>query len=105
MVKKTLATTDDDDREGFVLVKPGVAVARGGIDAVLADAAGAAFFVLDEGASDIRTAEIPAGDVVFVLGDHIGLVPEIRDQLIAAAPKPCRSARSASMPMTRLRLR
>ena len=64
---------DDEDREGFVLVKPGIAVARGGIDAVLADTAGAAIFVLDESAPDIRTAEIPAGDVVFVAGDHIGL--------------------------------
>lgn len=87
MVKKTLATHDDEDREGFVLVKPGVAVARGGIDAVLADTAGAAIYVLDEGATDIRTAEIPAGDVVFVAGDHIGLSPEIREQLIAAGAR------------------
>jgi len=84
MVKKVLATHDDDDREGFVLVKPGVAVARGGIEAVLADVVGGALFVLDEGAEDIRTTTIdPASDVVFIVGDHIGLRADIRAQLDA----------------------
>lgn len=88
MVKKVLATRDDDDREGFVLVKPGVAVARGGIEAVLADVAGAALFVLDEGAEDIRTAAIdPRADVVFVAGDHVGLPEDVRARLVAAGAR------------------
>jgi tRNA (pseudouridine54-N1)-methyltransferase len=89
MVKKVLATHDDDDREGFVLVKPGVAVARGGIDAVLADVAGAAIYVLAEDAPDIRAEPIdPASDVVFVAGDHIGLPDDVRARLDAAGARP-----------------
>lgn len=89
MVKKTLATTDDDDREGFVLVKPGVAVARGGIEAVLADLTGATFYVLAEDAPDIRTTPIaPDGDVVFVVGDHIGVPDEVRARLDAVGARP-----------------
>lgn len=89
MVKKTLATHDDDDREGFCLVKPGVAVARGGIEAVLADVAGATIYVLAEEAPDIRAAPIdPAADVVFVAGDHIGIPDAIRATLDAAGARP-----------------
>ena len=88
MVKKVLATHDDDDREGFVLVKPGVAVARGGIEAVLADVAGGALYVLDEEAEDIRTTAIdPASDVVFFAGDHIGLPADVRACLDAAGAR------------------
>jgi tRNA (pseudouridine54-N1)-methyltransferase len=88
MVKKTLATDDDDDREGFVLVKPGVAVAKGGIEAVLADCAGAAIYILDEGAPDIREASIdPSADVVFVLGDHIGFPADVRAVLAQAGAR------------------
>ena len=89
MVKKVLGTRDDDDREGFVLVKPGVAVARGGIEAVLADVAGASIYVLAEDAPDIRAEPIdPAADVVFVAGDHIGLPDEVRARLDAAGARP-----------------
>lgn len=89
MVKKVLGTHDDDDREGFVLVKPGVAVARGGIEAVLSDVAGATIYVLSEEAPDIRAEPIDSeADVVFVLGDHIGIPDDIRARLDAAHARP-----------------
>ncbi len=89
MVKKVLGTHDDDDREGFVLVKPGVAVARGGIEAVLADVAGAKIYVLAEDAPDVRGAAIDmTTDVVFVAGDHIGIPDDVRTALDAAGAVP-----------------
>ncbi|MBI2389068.1 MAG: tRNA (pseudouridine(54)-N(1))-methyltransferase TrmY [Deltaproteobacteria bacterium] len=68
---------------GFVEIRSGLAVAEGGLDAVLADlpravraveapSAGASAYVLDEGARDIRDAEIDLREPVFFVGDHLG---------------------------------
>jgi tRNA (pseudouridine54-N1)-methyltransferase len=71
LVKKSLATTADDDKKGFVEVRPGVSVARGGVAIVLADAPKAARYVLDESGEDIRGVTIE-DDALFFVGDHLG---------------------------------
>ena len=48
LAKKVLASHADDDRCGYVEVKPGIAVARGGLDVVLADPGSATPYVLEE---------------------------------------------------------
>lgn len=73
LAQKVLASRADEDADGFVEVKPGVALARGGLEVALDDAGGDPI-VLDEGAAtDIRDAAGLAEDVLFVLGDHLGL--------------------------------
>jgi tRNA (pseudouridine54-N1)-methyltransferase len=66
--------------EGFVTVRPGVAVADGGLDAVLGDVGTATPYVLEEGARD---APIEPGDAVFFLGDHLGFDEATRARLAA----------------------
>lgn len=84
LVRKVLATRADEEGPGFVLVKAGIAVARGGLEQVLADAAGSRPFVLDEGALDIReVADLGAGDELFVIGDHVGIPVDARARLDA----------------------
>lgn len=84
LVRKVLATRADEEEPGFVLVKAGIAVARGGLEQVLADAAGSRPFVLDEGALDIReVADLGAGDELFVIGDHVGIPVDARARLDA----------------------
>jgi tRNA (pseudouridine54-N1)-methyltransferase len=63
LVKKSLSSHADDEREGFVEVRPGIAVARGGLDAVLRDAGARAI--------DVRQVEL-AKNAIFVIGDHLG---------------------------------
>lgn len=71
---------------GFVEIRSGLAVAEGGLDAVLADLpAGsvATSYVLDEGAPDIRDAAIDVREPVFFVGDHLGFDDESRLMLAA----------------------
>lgn len=70
LIKKTLAV--DVDKNGFVEVRPGISVANGGVEAVLADARGATRYVLDESGEDVRGVEL-ASDAIFFVGDHVGL--------------------------------
>lgn len=79
LMKKVLALPAVGD--GFVEVKPGIAVAEGGLAIALDDLAGAALYVLDEGAPDIRSAPLGHGDAAFVLGDHLGIEEEARAEL------------------------
>jgi len=73
LVKKVLAVEVTSDR--FVDVRPGIAMAAAGIDAVLADLAGARPFVLEEGAPYVRDAALDGdgnGGVAIFVGDHLG---------------------------------
>jgi len=84
LVKKVLASHADDDRPGYVEVKPGIAVARGGLGVVLGDLGGATPYVLDEQGTDLREAsDLAADDTVFFLGDPDGFDPASRASLEA----------------------
>jgi tRNA (pseudouridine54-N1)-methyltransferase len=58
--------------EGWTALRHGWAVARGGVEVVLADLGGARRFVLDEGGRDVRSISVPA-EVAFFVGDHTGI--------------------------------
>jgi tRNA (pseudouridine54-N1)-methyltransferase len=84
LAKKVLA--NEVTAPSFVDVKPGIALARGGLEVALAEGP-RDVFVLDERATvDIRDAALPREcDVMFVLGDHLGFSEESR-RLLAALP-------------------
>lgn len=71
LVQKTLAAAPDTLGGDFVELRPGMALARGDLDCVLADLKGAALYVLEEGAPDIRDAS-PRDDATYFIGDHAG---------------------------------
>ena len=82
VIKKALAI--ELGRAGeFVPVREGIAIADGSVACVWRELAGAALFLLEEGAPDLRECSIPSGDVAFVIGDHLGLTAELREDLIA----------------------
>lgn len=90
LVKKTLARAEAEldagpPRRGFVDTRNGVSFAEGGLDVVLADVGTAPRFVLEEGAPDVRDAELPR-DAVFFVGDHLGFSDDTRDRLADATP-------------------
>lgn len=70
LVKKSLAAPREG--VGFVTVRPGVAVADGGLDAVFDDLGDAAVCILDEGGDDLREVALD-GARAFIVGDHTGL--------------------------------
>jgi tRNA (pseudouridine54-N1)-methyltransferase len=72
LIKKSLATHADDDARGFIEVRPGISVARGSIEVVLADAPKAKRYLLDENGEDIRGISVE-DDAIFFVGDHLGL--------------------------------
>lgn len=67
---------------GFEGVRPGIAVADGGIDAVLEDLGPCPRFLLDEGGEDVRATPLPP-DGAFFIGDHIG-VPDVARAALGA---------------------
>jgi tRNA (pseudouridine54-N1)-methyltransferase len=71
-VKKALAAPTPASAE-LVEVKPGVSVAEGDLEVVLADARGAAPYCLSEEGADVRSEPLDAPDSIFFLGDHVGL--------------------------------
>jgi tRNA (pseudouridine54-N1)-methyltransferase len=80
LARKVLASDADAEARSFVEVKPGIALARGGLEAALADGP-PDVFVLDEHATmDIRAAPLPR-DVTYVLGDHLGFSEASRSTL------------------------
>jgi tRNA (pseudouridine54-N1)-methyltransferase len=81
LVQKALAAPREG--EGFVTVRPGIAVAEGGLEPVLAEVATATPYVLEEGAAELREAALDAGDAVFFLGDHLGFDEATRARLHA----------------------
>src|SRR4051812_39847829 len=85
-VKKALASTQGGP--GFVTVRPGIALAEGGLDAVLEDLGPGARYVLEEGAPDLREASLDVGSPVFFLGDHLGFDEGTRARLAALGAVP-----------------
>jgi tRNA (pseudouridine54-N1)-methyltransferase len=83
LVQKTLAAAPDDLGRAFVEVRPGIALARGGLECVLAELDGAALCVLEENAPDVRSADLRHDDVACFLGDHLGFAEADRDRLTA----------------------
>jgi tRNA (pseudouridine54-N1)-methyltransferase len=88
LVQKTLASHADEDADGFVDVKPGVGLARGGLEAVLADLGSAARYLLEEGAPDLRLAPDVGGDAAFFVGDHLGFEAATRARLLDSGARP-----------------
>jgi tRNA (pseudouridine54-N1)-methyltransferase len=89
LAKKVLASDIDAGATAFVAARPGVAVARGGIEGVLTDLGTRAPFVLEEGAPDVREAVgVDHPDAVFFLGDHLGLSEAVRARLGADGARP-----------------
>jgi tRNA (pseudouridine54-N1)-methyltransferase len=86
LVKKTLALATDG--ESFVTVKPGVAIASGGVDAVLADVSSPAVYVLEESAPDIRDATLDRANAIFFVGDHRGFDDAVRARLASLGAVP-----------------
>lgn len=84
LLSKALAT---EDGEGFREVKPGVSVARGGLDVVLPEVGRATPWVLEEGAPDLRGV-LSGGDHVFFLGDHKGFADDARAILADHGARP-----------------
>lgn len=88
-VQKALATVPSDlPPNTFVEVRRGIAVARGSVEAVLADIGEAATWVLEEGACDVREATFEGPAHVFFVGDHYGWDDATRSAIEAAAAKP-----------------
>jgi len=71
---------------GFTTLRNGIAVAAGGLAAVLADLGPGAPYLLDEGAPDLRELPLDAPDPVFFLGDDLGFDDAARAAIAALAP-------------------
>jgi tRNA (pseudouridine54-N1)-methyltransferase len=87
LVKKALSAPAQGAAGSFVVVKPGVAVADGDLERVLADAPVATAYCLAEDGVDLRHEALDAPDCLFLLGDHLGLDAVTRSRLDAL---PCR---------------
>jgi tRNA (pseudouridine54-N1)-methyltransferase len=83
LVKKTLAAAPDDLGSTFVELRPGVALANGDLDCVLAELGGAALSLLEEHAPDIRGLDLERSDTAHFLGDHLGFEQADRERLTA----------------------
>ena len=95
-VQKALArSATDAEPNVFVEIRPGLAVARGGVDAVLADlgsdgsdghgeSRSLATYVLEENARDLRDGPLASDDVVVFVGDNHGFDEPTRARLAAA---------------------
>jgi tRNA (pseudouridine54-N1)-methyltransferase len=91
LATKILAGRADETAPGFVEVRAGIAVARGGLDAVFEDLGDASLCVLDEAAADIR--DVPddgLDDVAFFLGDHLGFEGAHRAWLVSRGARAVR---------------
>jgi tRNA (pseudouridine54-N1)-methyltransferase len=86
LLKKVLAATSEG--AGFAPVRPGIAIAEGGVGTVIADLGGAAPYVLEEGAPDVRDIPLDARDGAFFVGDHLGFDGAVRAQLAAIHATP-----------------
>ncbi len=76
LVKKALARACD--AEGFNVIRPGLALAKGALDVVLDDVGPVTPFVLHEGATDVRDATLEVASALFFVGDHLGFDHETR---------------------------
>ncbi|MDB4936882.1 MAG: hypothetical protein JWP87_3854 [Labilithrix sp.] len=86
LVQKALTRAPADAPPGeFFELRPGLAVARGGVDVVLADvgASATATYVLEENARDLRDGPLASDDVLVFVGDHHGFDEATRARLDA----------------------
>ena len=100
LVQKALARSSPDAEPNvFVEIRPGLAVARGGVEAVLADLgsdAGSdsggsralAAYVLEENARDLRDGPLASDDAVVFVGDHRGFDEATRARLAELGAEP-----------------
>lgn len=86
LLQKSLAAAPGSTT--FATVRPGIAIAQAGLDAVLQETAHSTRYVLDRAGEDIRAASTFEGDVTFFLGDHLGLEPDTRAVLEHAGARP-----------------
>jgi tRNA pseudouridine-54 N-methylase len=86
LLRKTLASHADEAIDGFVEARPGVAIARGGLDSVLTDLGSAPGFIMTESGPDVRQASDLPREAAFFLGDHLGFDEPTRRRLDAARP-------------------
>jgi tRNA (pseudouridine54-N1)-methyltransferase len=88
LVQKTLASAPPELESSFVELRPGVALARGDLECVLEDLEGAALYVLQEQAPELRAMTAApgavAGSAAFFLGDHLGFADSDLARLEAA---------------------
>ncbi|MFO0755779.1 MAG: hypothetical protein U0359_04780 [Byssovorax sp.] len=80
-VQRALLT--EAEGPGFVEVRPGLAVAEGGLDALAGELGDAPLYLLDEAGPDLRDQPIDGPEPVFFLGDHLGLDEASRAWLAA----------------------
>jgi tRNA (pseudouridine54-N1)-methyltransferase len=85
-LKKALATRTD--AAGFIAVRPGISVANGGIESLLAELQDCTLYLLEEAGSDIRQFERFGHEAAFVLGDHLGLSQAARNELLSRGALP-----------------
>jgi tRNA (pseudouridine54-N1)-methyltransferase len=84
LVKKALEAQAAGEDEGFIDVRPGISVRRGGLDEIVAELGDARLFVLEPTGTDLRLAvDLNGTDATFVLGDHLGLDDTTRARLAA----------------------
>jgi tRNA (pseudouridine54-N1)-methyltransferase len=84
LVQKALARVPADAELGvWNELRPGLAVARGGLETVLADLGTSASnaYVLEENARDLRDGPLASEDVVVFVGDHHGFDEATRARL------------------------
>jgi tRNA (pseudouridine54-N1)-methyltransferase len=86
VIKKCLAAPSGGS--AFSEVRPGIAIADGGFERVLIELGATRLYVLEEGAPDLRREPLDAADGCFVLGDHLGLPPAIRAELLQLGAQP-----------------
>lgn len=65
---------------GFTPVRPGISVATEGLACVLPELEHSRLFLLEPGAADVRGCDFRHADNSFLLGDHLGIDPTIREQ-------------------------
>ncbi|MDP9033869.1 MAG: tRNA (pseudouridine(54)-N(1))-methyltransferase TrmY [Myxococcota bacterium] len=86
---KKLLERGADVRRGFCEMRPGIAIANGGLDDVIDDLGALTAYVLEEGGNDLRDAEhIARADAVFFVGDHLGFDVTTRARLAALGASP-----------------
>jgi tRNA (pseudouridine54-N1)-methyltransferase len=64
----------------FTPARPGIAIAAGGLECVLPELTHSKLFLLEPGAADVRSCDLTHADKTFLLGDHLGLSPALREQ-------------------------
>jgi tRNA (pseudouridine54-N1)-methyltransferase len=82
LVKKALEAQAEGEDNGFIDVRPGLSVRRGGLDEIVAELGDARLFVLEPTGADLRlAADLSGTDATFVVGDHLGLDDTTRARL------------------------